>query len=113
MSSIEENVKAMIPQMTLEIAGKIKEQALGNIERYASSAIADEVKKYVADTIIPMVQQDLAAQQDAIKAAIVAACKGVAEALAEALTSKMTAKLASYEGDKLITAVFGPMFRGY
>lgn len=112
-TSIEENVKAMIPQMTAEIAAQIKAQALRQIEHTASVAIAEEVKRYITDSIIPTVQADLALQQDAIRAAIVASCKGIAEGLAAALVERMTAKLSGYEGDKLITQVFGPLFRGY
>lgn len=112
-TSIEENVKAMIPAMTAEIANRIKEQAARNLEHYVASAIADEVKRHIADDVVPQLREELNAQQLAIKAAVVAACKGVAEQLAATIVERMTAKLSGYEGDKLITAVFGPLFRGY
>lgn len=112
-NSIEDNVKAMIPRMAAEIALKIKEQTLENIKYTTAKAIADEVSKYIADEVMPLVKSELAAQQDEIKAAIVAASRGVAEALATTLVEKATEKLASYEGDKILERVFGPLFRGY
>jgi uncharacterized MnhB-related membrane protein len=113
MSSIEESVTAMIPRMTQEIAAKIQEQALANIRHTTAQAISDEVTKYVAEIVMPLVRSELLAQQDDIKAAILAASRGVADALAEHLVRHATVKLASYEGDKILERVFGPLFRGY
>lgn len=111
--SIEETVTAMIPAMAAEIGQKIKEQTFRNIEYTTSKAIADEVQAYIAEAVMPMVKAELATQNDEIKAAIVAAARGVAEKLADALVESFTKKLAGYEGEKLITTVFGPFFRGY
>lgn len=111
--SIEDDVKAMIPRMTQEIAEKIKATTLANIEHTTARAISEEVTKYIADEVMPLVRADLVAQQDAIKAAIVAAAHGIAEQLAVTLVERFTVKLSGYEGDKLITNVFGPLFRGY
>ncbi len=113
MSSIEESVKAMIPRMTEEIAVAIKDRALRSVEYSTSEAIAEEVKRYVSDIVMPLVLDDLRSQQDAIKAAILAACKGFADALAETLLRKMTDRLTGYEGDEILKDVFGPFFRGY
>lgn len=113
MTSIEDNVKAMIPRMAQEIAEKIREETLANIRHTTAQAIAAEVVKYVHEEVMPLVKSELAAQQDEIKAAIVAASRGVADALAEQLVRKATEKLASYEGDKILERVFAPLFRGY
>lgn len=113
MASIEESVVAMIPQMAAEIGAKMKEQAFRNIEYTTSQAIADEVKKYIVDEVMPTVRSELAAQHEEIKAAVLVAARGIAAKLAESMIEKFTAKLASYEGDKLIKDVFGPFFRGY
>jgi hypothetical protein len=113
MASIEESVTAMIPAMAAEIGAKIKEQTLRNIEYTTGKAIADEVQTYVAENVLPLVKAELAAQQDEIKAAFLAAAKGIADQLAVALVSRCAEKLAGYEGDKIVQAVFGPLFRGY
>jgi len=113
MASIEESVTAMIPQMAAEIGAKIKEQTLRNIEYTTAKAIAEEVQAYVAEHVMPLVKSELAAQTDEIKAAILVGARGVASALATSMIESFTKKLAGYEGDKLITAVFGPFFRGY
>ena len=54
-----------------------------------------------------------AAQTDQIKAAILAAARGIADKLAEAMLDQFAKKLTSYEGEKLVAAVFGPLLRGY
>jgi O-succinylbenzoate synthase len=113
MSSIEESVVAMIPQMAAEIGAKLQEQTLRNIEYTTAQAIADEVKKYIVDEVMPTVRAELAAQHDEIKAAVLVAARGIAAALATSMVEKFTAKLASYEGEKLVKDVFGPFFRGY
>lgn len=113
MATSEESVTAMIPAMAAEIAAKIKEQTFRNIEYTTGKAIAEEVTRYVAENVMPLVKAELAAAQDEIKAGILAAAKGISEQLAVALVSKLAEKLAGYEGDKIIQAVFGPLFRGY
>lgn len=111
--SIEESVTAMIPAMAEEIAGKIKEQAFRQLEYTTGRAITDEVTKHVAENVLPLVREELAAQNDQIKAAILAASRGIAEQLVAAMVDQFAKKLASYEGEKLVAAVFGPLFRGY
>lgn len=112
MASIEESVTAMIPAMAAEIATKIKEQTLRQMEHTTSLAIADAVKAYVTENVLPLVHKELAAQTDEIKAAVLAAARGIAEQLTRAMVDQVARKLASYEGEKLMTAVFGPLFRG-
>lgn len=113
MSSIEDGVKALIPQMTQQVADAIREEAMKNIKWSTAQAITAEVTKYIAEIVLPLVRADLEAASDDIRAAIVAAAKGVAVMLAEQLVVSATKKIASYEGDKLLTSVFGPLFRGY
>ncbi|HEU4727633.1 MAG TPA: hypothetical protein VFT22_07085 [Kofleriaceae bacterium] len=113
MNSIEDNVKALIPRLSQEVAERIRDEALGNIRYSTSQAITEEVKKYIAENVMPQVRKDLEASSDEIRAAVIAASKGVAELLCAALVESATKKLASYEGDKLLKEVFGPLFRGY
>lgn len=113
MSSIEENVKAMIPQITREIADNIKAQVSSNLERYVSTAIHEAVTAHLKDSIMPAVRAELVEQEVAIKAAVVAATKGVAEMLAAALIEQMKKRITGYDGDKLVRDVFSPLFRGY
>lgn len=113
MSSIEDSIKEMIPQMTAEVAEKIRERALSNIEYSVAQAVQEEAKKHVAEVVIPAVREQLVQHEAEIKAAVLAAIKGIAEQIAKTLVQKATAKLAGYEGDKLIKDMFGPMFRGY
>lgn len=112
-TSIEDSVTAMIPAMAAEIAAKIKEQAFQQLQYTTGRAIADEVTKYVSENVLPLVRDELAAQNDQIKAAILAASRGIADKLVETMVDQFAKKLASYEGEKLITSVFGPLFRGY
>lgn len=111
--SIEENVKAMIPQITREIVESIKAQATSNLERSVAGAIHEGVTEHLKETIMPALKAELVEQEALIKASVLAATVGVAELLAKTLVEQMTKRLTSYEGDKLVRDVFGPLFRGY
>jgi dGTP triphosphohydrolase len=113
MSNIEESVKAMIPQITREIADNIKAQVSSNLERSVSGAIHEAVTAHLKEVIMPAVKAELVEQEAAIKAAVLAASKGVAEMLATTLVAHMEKRLTGYEGDKLVRDVFGPLFRTY
>lgn len=113
MATIEESVTAMIPAMASEIAGKLKEQTLRQMEYTTSKAIADAVTAHITEHVMPLVHEELKVHADEIKAAVLTAARGIAAALAQAMIDQVGKKLAGYEGDKLITAVFGPLFRGY
>lgn len=112
-TSIQDSVTAMIPAMAAEIAAKIKEQTFRQMEYTTGKAIGDAVTKYITDEVLPLVHAELAAQSDEIKAAILVASRGIADKLVETMVDQFAKKLASYEGEKLVAAVFGPLFRGY
>lgn len=111
--TIEEQIKALMPQMTEQVAAQIRERALANLEHVVASAVTEEVKKYIANVIVPSVQAELAAHEGTIKAGVLAAVKVVAERCGTALVEQMTEKLTGYQGDKLVRDIFGPLMRGY
>lgn len=113
MSSIEENVKAMLPQITMEVVAAIKEQALRNLQYTTATAIQEAVTEYVKTEVLPAVKDELRANDAVMKAAILASTKGVAELLCESIVDSARKKLAAYDGDKLVASVFGPLFRSY
>lgn len=113
MWSVEENVKAMIPRLTDEIAASIKAQAARNLEHTVASAIQTAVAEHLKDVIIPAVKAELVAQEMVLRASVVAAASGVGELMAAALLDTAKKKLSGYEGEKLLEKVFGPLLRGY
>lgn len=113
MTNIEEHILALVPSMTEEIAKKIKERALGNLEHSVAQSVSTEVQRYVGEVVMPAVRADLAAHEAEIKAAVLAAIKATWAKIGEAMVEHTAKKLASYEGDKLLQQMFGPLLRGY
>lgn len=113
MATIEETIQSLIPQLTEEVAAKIRERCLSNLEYKVSEQVQAAVNEHIATIIIPAVKADLAAHEEDLKAAVIAAVKQVGVTIGAALVEHATKKLASYEGDKLLTQMLGPLFRGY
>lgn len=113
MATIEETIQSLIPRLTEEVAAKIRDQALSNMQYSVAKQVEAEVAKYVAEIIIPAVRADLVAHEEEIKASVVAAIKALFDAIGAALVEHTVKKLASYEGDKLLTQMLGPLLRGY
>lgn len=113
MNSIEEHIMALVPSMTEEIAKKIKDRALGNLEHSVAQSVSTEVQRYVGEVVMPAVRLELEAHETEIKAAVLAAVKATWAKIGEAMVEYTTKKLASYDGDKLLQQMFGPLLRGY
>lgn len=113
MATIEETIQSLIPQLTEEVAAKIRERCLSNMEYNVAQQVMLVIGEHIKTVIVPAVQADLEAHTDEIKASVVAAVKQVSVTIGVALVAKATEKLASYEGDKLLAGMLGPLFRGY
>lgn len=113
MDTIEEQIKALMPQLTEQVAAQIRQRALSNLEHVVASAVTEEVKTYVADVIAPTVRAELVKHDADIRASVVAAVKLIGENVAAELVKQVTEKLSGYQGDHIIKEVFGPIFRGY
>lgn len=113
MPTIEETIQSLIPRLTEEVAAKIRDNALQNLQWDVARKVQEEVGKYIEDVIIPAVRAELADHEAEIKASVLAAIRATFDAVGAALVASATKKLASYEGDKLLTQMLGPLLRGY
>lgn len=108
--SIEDRIKEMMPQLTEQVATEVRRRALEQLEHYTASVIVDEVKKYVADALLPQIQKELKGREVELRAAFLAAIQLTFETAAAKVTESATKKLASYEGDKLVQDVVKAIF---
>lgn len=113
MATIEETIQSLIPQLTEEVAAKIRDRCLSNMEYNVAQQVQLLVGEHIKEVVVPAVHAELAAHGDEIKAAVIAAVKQVALTIGTALVAKATEKLAGYDGDKLLAGMLGPLFRGY
>jgi len=111
--NIEQSIQALIPTITDEVAGEIRKQCLAGMSYTISKQVQEVVGEHIRDVILPAVRDELAAHEAEIKASVIAAVKQVFVAAGASLVDHATKKLASYEGDKLLTQMMGPLLRGY
>jgi hypothetical protein len=105
------DVEKMMPQITEEVAAKLKQRAVDSLVYEVNHAVAKAVSSYIDENIVPSVKEELKAHDAEIRAAIVAGVVGASKALAARIAEDATKKLASYEGDqmvrKMVTSIFG------
>lgn len=111
--TIEQSIQALIPRLTDEVAAEIRKQCLAGMSYTVSKQVQEVVGEHIKDVILPAVREELAAHEAEIKASVIAAIKQTFEAAGAALVEHATKKLASYEGDKLLAQMMGPLLRGY
>jgi hypothetical protein len=101
-AKLESAIDAMLPSITEQVIGKLRERALSSFEHQVQTAIAQQVSEYLKTTIAPSVAEELRACEPEIRAAVVAGVRGGALALGAAIEKKITDKVSGYDGDKVI-----------
>lgn len=102
-------IEAMIPQITADVAAQLRERALAGLTHEVTQAVNAEVKRYVAEHIVPEVAAELHAHKAELIAAVVAGVKASALALSDALARHATEKLGGYEGAKVVGRIMAEL----
>jgi hypothetical protein len=113
MSTIEETISAMVPRLTEDIAGALREKLRASMEYDLSRRVMEEASKYINEHILPDVRDHLVAHEAEIKASMIAAIRLAVDAIGAAMVEHTKKRLTEYGGDKLLGTMLAPLFRAY
>lgn len=109
------DISELIPRITEQVASELRQKATQRFEYAVTEAVAVEVKRYIAENIVPGVTKELEKNDATIRAAIVAGVAVAADALRDKIIKEATDRITGYQGNELVRkfvdAVFGG--RGY
>jgi hypothetical protein len=107
------SLENMLPQITEEVAAKLRERALASLTYQVEDAIKVKVRGYIEENILPTVQKELEAHDSEIRAAFVAAVVAASQAVAAKVKEAAEEKLTSWGGEKLVGELMSKIFSRY
>lgn len=104
------NLTDILPGITAKVVEQLQQRATERLSYAVTEAVDAATRRYIEETILPGVNEELQKHEAELRAAIVTGIHMATMALAEAIREKATERIASYDGDKLMNDVVGALF---
>jgi len=104
------DTEELVAELLPDLKARLKERMLSAYSYEIDDAVKTEVRRYIAEDVMPEVREALQEQHAEIVASFVTAIVGVHAEMGAAMVKGAKEKLTSYSGDKLVAKLMREVF---